>query len=203
MGKAVHEEQPRHQARQGKERIWQAVRRHAGKAPEDDAEDRHREERLDQRPAGAQHRLLVADFDVAPDEEEDQLAELPQLAEPQARPPQRRLDDGDGRLGGRSRGLRVRSYVLTQTWGNMGDRARHVVLICLETSVRTFLCARGAVRPARFAFQFQFRNRLHAARAAAKSGHSRSRADIMPTGSGQRMFSVRSFHRMPRAESAR
>ncbi len=47
---------------------------------EEEAEHDHREERLDHRPRRAERRLLVADLDVAPDQEVDQLAVFPDLA---------------------------------------------------------------------------------------------------------------------------
>ena len=49
--------------------------------------------RLEHRPADAEHRLLVADLDVAPDEEVQQFAVAQQLAPVDADPALARLDD--------------------------------------------------------------------------------------------------------------
>ena len=76
----------------------QAVRRHAGEPPEEQAEDEHREQRLQHRPGDAERRLLVPDLHVTPDQEVQQLAIVPQLPEAQRRPAARRFDDGQ--LGG-------------------------------------------------------------------------------------------------------
>ena len=59
---------------------------------EDDREDDHRDDGVQHGPQHAQHGLLVADEDVPPGEEVEQLAVLPQLAEPQLRPALRGLD---------------------------------------------------------------------------------------------------------------
>ena len=58
-----------------------------------DAEDDHREERLDDGPGRADYRLLVAHLDVAPREEVQQFAVVPDLAQIHGHPTTRRLDD--------------------------------------------------------------------------------------------------------------
>ena len=72
---------PRHERRQREDRVGQAVGRHLRQLAEEDREDDHRHQRLDDRPGGAEHRLLVADLDVAPDEEIQQLAVRPDFRE--------------------------------------------------------------------------------------------------------------------------
>ena len=53
----------------------------AGDVAEDDGEQDHRQERHDERPERAEDRLDVAHLDVAPDEEAEQLAVVPDLAQ--------------------------------------------------------------------------------------------------------------------------
>ncbi len=68
---------------------------------EKEAENQHRQKRLQHGPGGADRRLLVTDFDVAPDEEIEQLAKLPQFREGQHPPAAGRRDaehrNGDAR----------------------------------------------------------------------------------------------------------
>jgi len=66
--------------------------RESAKTSEDDREEQRGRDRLDDRPEAAQHRLLVANFDVAPDEEVQQLAVAPELRQVQALPGLSRLD---------------------------------------------------------------------------------------------------------------
>ena len=89
------EEVPGQQAAEAEDRV--RARRRAGllipqRLVEDDREDDHREERLQHGPGDAQHRLLVADEDVAPGEEVEQLAVLPELAQLERRPAALALD---------------------------------------------------------------------------------------------------------------
>jgi len=69
---------------------------HVEQLVEDDREHDHRQEGLQDRPGHPQHGLLVADEDVAPGEEVEQLAVLPQLPEPEPHPPLGRPDDQGG-----------------------------------------------------------------------------------------------------------
>ena len=71
---AVAEVRPRHERREREERVRHAVGRHVREAAEEDREDHHRHHRLEDGPRGAEHGLLVAHLDVAPDEEVQQLA---------------------------------------------------------------------------------------------------------------------------------
>ncbi len=81
LGQPVGKECPGHQRRVGEDRIGDAVRRHARQAAKEEAEDHHGQEGLDDGPGRAQHRLLVAHLDVAPGQEVEQLAIVPQLAQ--------------------------------------------------------------------------------------------------------------------------
>jgi len=81
LGEPVGEEGPWHEAGEAEDRIGHAVPRNAGETPEEQAEDDHREERLDDCPTGAERRLLVANGDVAPRQEAQQLAIAPDLAQ--------------------------------------------------------------------------------------------------------------------------
>jgi hypothetical protein len=58
-----------------------------------DREDDHGQERLQDRPGRAEERLLVAHLDVAPREEEQELAEAPEVGQAEAREALRRADD--------------------------------------------------------------------------------------------------------------
>ncbi len=51
------------------------------KRPKNEGENHHAHERLQNGPGRADGRLLVADLDLAPDEEIDQLAVFPELGE--------------------------------------------------------------------------------------------------------------------------
>ena len=63
---------------------------------EEQAENDQRKEGLDNGPGRAQHRLLVADLDVPPGEEVQQLAVLPELMEPERNPAFGWLNTNDG-----------------------------------------------------------------------------------------------------------
>ena len=117
---AEGKEGPRHEAREIEDRVREPVRRHPGEPPEEQAEDEHGEQRLQHGPRHAERRLLVPDLDVTPDEEEQQLAIVPQLAKAQRRPAARGIDD---------RQLRVRSpevlpYRAAAGWNVDREQAR-------------------------------------------------------------------------------
>ena len=78
---AVAKKAPRQHAGKDHQRIGRvAVRRQLGQFAEDDREHHHRQERADERPGGANHRLLVAYRDVAPSQDLKQFAVMPQIA---------------------------------------------------------------------------------------------------------------------------
>src|SRR5262249_15284713 len=68
------------------DRVGQAFGRYASQAAEEDAEDDHRHEWLDHRPGRADRGLLIADLEIAPDEEVEQLAVLPELTQVETNP---------------------------------------------------------------------------------------------------------------------
>ena len=74
------EELPGQQSTVGKNRIRKAVGRNPRQATEEDAKDDHGEKGLQNGPSCTQHRLLVANLDVAPGEEVEQFAVFPQVA---------------------------------------------------------------------------------------------------------------------------
>ena len=78
LGNAGGEEGPRHERGEGEDGVRDAIGRDAGEASEDHAEDDHRHERLDHRPGRAEERLAVAHLEVAPGQEVEQLAVLPE-----------------------------------------------------------------------------------------------------------------------------
>ena len=94
-GEGSGEEVPGQQAGEGEHGVGHAVgaAADAEHLVEDDREDDHRDDGVQHGPQHAQHGLLVADEDVPPGEEVEQLAVLPQLAELQPHPALRRLDD--------------------------------------------------------------------------------------------------------------
>src|SRR5215213_5225145 len=114
------EEGPRHEPRQIEDRVGKAIRCHPGEPPEEEAEHEHGEQRLQHSPRHPECRLLVPDLDVTPDEEEQELAIRPQLAEAQGGPAARWVDDGQLR-GARRRWCRAGRCV-----GGMSAGSRHV-----------------------------------------------------------------------------
>ncbi len=66
---------------------------HAGHPAEKNREHDHHQQRLKHGPGGAQQRLLVTNFDIAPDQKTQQLAEFPQLGDVDQLPTRGRLDD--------------------------------------------------------------------------------------------------------------
>ena len=77
------EVRPEKEAEQRESGIGDAVAGDTREATEDEGEHEHAYDRLDDRPADPEQRLLVAGLDVAESEEHDQLAVRPQLAQPQ------------------------------------------------------------------------------------------------------------------------
>ncbi len=77
FGKGVREELPWHEGAVNENRIRNAVRGHASETAEEETEDKHQEERLDNRPSQAERSLLVAHFDITPNEKIKQLAIIP------------------------------------------------------------------------------------------------------------------------------
>jgi len=75
-------------------RIRHPIRRQLGDPPEDDGKDDHRQKRPDERPQNADRSLLVADDDVAPGEERQQLPRLPDLSQLKLREPALGLNGG-------------------------------------------------------------------------------------------------------------
>ena len=61
--------------------IRNAVRRNLSELAEEQTEHNHHEERLNDGPGSAQRGLLVANLNVAPGQEVEQLAIVPQLAQ--------------------------------------------------------------------------------------------------------------------------
>ena len=107
---------PRDEGSEIENGIGEAERGEFGEAPEEQSENEHGEERLEDNPGDANGRLLVADLDVAPNEEEEEFAILPKFSEAQLEPGARGLDandsgsmrrknaDGRRRCGNRSHG---------------------------------------------------------------------------------------------------
>src|SRR5207237_9364045 len=65
---------------------------------EEEGHHDHQEQRLEDGPGDPERRLLVADEDVPPGEEEEELAVAPELAEAEAGEALRRAEDLDGGL---------------------------------------------------------------------------------------------------------
>src|SRR5438874_2273659 len=86
----MREELPREQGAIDEDGIWKTVGRYLSQLPEEDAEDDHRKQRLDDGPGRSEDRLLVADLDVAPDQEVHELPVLPQVGQLQRAPAARR-----------------------------------------------------------------------------------------------------------------
>ena len=90
------EDVPVEQPDEREDRVVPVGRGDAGHLVEEEREDDHQEERLEDRPARADHRLLVADLEVAPGEEVEELAVGPELTGSACRG-----DSRDGDLHGR------------------------------------------------------------------------------------------------------
>ena len=72
------------------------IRQDPGHAPQEQGEDRGRQERLEDRPRRTEDRLFVAYLHVSPHQEEKELAVFPKVAEWLRTPASCRLDDSDG-----------------------------------------------------------------------------------------------------------
>src|SRR5215472_16490628 len=98
--------------------IRKAVGRKFGEAPEEKSENEHVEDWLQDDPEDADGSLLVADLDVAPNKEIEQLAVGPDFTQAQLKEAAGRLDaDGSGGAGARCKGsglwrCRERSHAL-------------------------------------------------------------------------------------------
>ena len=74
------EQEPGQHAGEDQDRIGRgAVARQLREPAEDDREDHHGQERPDDRPGDADHGLLVAHGDVAPGEDREELAIVPEV----------------------------------------------------------------------------------------------------------------------------
>ena len=83
--------------------IGEAVGGELGEAAEEKSEDEHGEDGLENDPEDADGGLFVADFDVAPDEEVEELAVGPDFAEAELEEAAGRLDANGGGGAGRER----------------------------------------------------------------------------------------------------
>ncbi len=81
LAKSAGEIGPGQEPRVVEDRVGQTVVWQLGHFAEQQREHDHRHERLQNRPVRPEHRLLVTDLDVAPDEEEEQLAIEPVLVD--------------------------------------------------------------------------------------------------------------------------
>src|SRR5207302_7522309 len=118
-GETAGEVRPRQHRREDEERIGHVVLGlHVQPPVEDEGEDDRRDERDEDRPGRAERGLLVLDLDVAPDQEEEELAVGPELAEVQTHTPARALDAADAdrrRDGAHAASLRTRWLPRTST----------------------------------------------------------------------------------------
>ena len=71
---------PGNEAGEEEHRIGQIIGRHTNEVTEEDAEDQRHRQRLEQGPGEADHRLLVADLQVAPHQDVEEGAVAPQLS---------------------------------------------------------------------------------------------------------------------------
>jgi hypothetical protein len=79
LERAALEELERDERREAEERVRKPLRRNLGDPSEDEGEDNHRKQRLDNGPQTSQHRLLVSNLDVTPDQVIREAAVLPEL----------------------------------------------------------------------------------------------------------------------------
>src|SRR5262245_9686840 len=93
---------PRQQGAETEDWIRNSIGRHFGEATKEQAKNEHHEKRLNDGPGCAQYRLFVANFDIAPGQEVQQLAILPQFAKTDCGPTTRRVNAERGKsvLGG-------------------------------------------------------------------------------------------------------
>ena len=114
--KGVGEIGPGDESGEIKDGIGEAVGGELGEAAKEQSEDEHVEDGLQDDPEDADGGLLVADFDVAPDEKVKELAVSPDFAEAKLEEAAGRLDANDGRSAGMEResggGLREGCHVL-------------------------------------------------------------------------------------------
>src|SRR5262249_34166118 len=87
---------PRDERGEIKNGIGQAGRGQFGKAAKEQSEDQHGKQRLQDHPSDADDSLLVADFDVAPNEEIKELSVAPKLGEAKLQCSSSRLNADDG-----------------------------------------------------------------------------------------------------------
>ena len=79
FGDGIGEIGPGHQGGEAEQGIGHAVGTDLGEFAEDDGENDHGKKRLNDRPANAEHRLGVTDFNTPPDQEVKQIAILDQF----------------------------------------------------------------------------------------------------------------------------
>jgi hypothetical protein len=84
-GKRSREECPRHDPGEGEDRVWNVVRVDARDSIQEDREDRRQQQGLQDRPQDTQCGLAKAHLQVAPHQEDRELAVFPKLAKLQAR----------------------------------------------------------------------------------------------------------------------
>ena len=77
----MREELPRQESTKCEYRIRNSVRAYADEPSKEQTKDQHHQEWLDDGPQRSECSLLVSDFDVAPGEEIEELAILPQLTQ--------------------------------------------------------------------------------------------------------------------------
>ncbi len=75
------EEGPGEEAGVDEDGVGDATGFHFGHPAKEDGEDDHVHEGLEDGPGGAEEGLFVADFDIAPDEEEEEFAVFPELGD--------------------------------------------------------------------------------------------------------------------------
>jgi hypothetical protein len=81
VGDGGREELPRQHAAEDHECIGRAGRRHVAEPPEYECEDEHREQRTNHAPGNACDGLLVADEQIAPGKEHEELAVKPNVVQ--------------------------------------------------------------------------------------------------------------------------
>ena len=132
---------PGHKGGKTEDGIGQARRREFGEFAKKDVGHNHGQQGLQDHPEHADRGLFVADFDVAPDEEIQQFAVVPQLFQAQVEPAARRLDANGIGSGGRfaselaavalevteamkRRSPSSRAKLLSKPWNSIQDTGR-------------------------------------------------------------------------------
>src|SRR5438093_275781 len=93
QGDGVCVEGPQRESRVDEQQIRAVdLLRQSSEATKKDGEEQRRRQWLNDGPQRAEYGLFVADFDIAPDEEVQQLAVAPELRQVHALPRSRRLD---------------------------------------------------------------------------------------------------------------